>query len=209
MKKTRILLADDHLFLRMGLNTMLGDHRDMCVVGEAANGREAIELARKLKPDIVIMDLMMPELGGAAATRLLHDEMPHVRILILTTFGTANEMSEALRNGASGALTKDVSADELITAIRRIVAGETVITAGLSEKEAEANGSRKPTMLGERQREILAFVARGFTNADIARRFNLSEITVKKHLSAIFEKLGVANRSEAVSTALREHLLKI
>lgn len=206
MKKIRILLADDHRLLRMGLSTLIASERDMEVVGEAENGREAVELARTLRPDIVIMDLMMPELSGAEATRQIHAELPDVKIMILTTFGTSAEMIDALSNGASGALMKDTATEDLVDSIRAIVAGREVIPSKLRHLVREHTSTVK---LSDRHLEILAAVSKGFSNADIARQFGLSEITVKKHLSAIFAKLGVANRAEAVATAFSKQLVKM
>ena len=129
MKKApiRIMLADDHMLMRMGLSTLIDCEDDMKIVGEAKNGRQAVELAHALKPDIIIMDLMMPELSGAEATKLIHDAYPEIKIMVLTSFGTSKEMSDAITNGADGALMKDTAADELIKAIRAIVAGERII----------------------------------------------------------------------------------
>ena len=206
MRKTRILLADDHMLMRMGLSALITSEKDMEVVGEAENGLQAVELALSLKPDIVIMDLMMPELSGAAATQRIHDADPAIRIMILTTFGTSAEMTQAIANGAVGALMKDTATDDLVSAIRAIVAGKRVIPARLQKLAAEDD----PLLsLSDRQLEILSSVARGFSNAEIARQFNLSEITIKKHLSSIFEHLGVSNRTEAAALALSKHLLKM
>ena len=205
MRKTRILLADDHMLMRMGLSALITSEKDMEVVGEAENGLQAVELALSLKPDIVIMDLMMPELSGAAATQRIHDADPAIKIMILTTFGTSAEMAQAIANGAVGALMKDTATDDLVSAIRAIVAGKRVIPARLQKLVEEDNPLFS---LSDRQLEILTSVARGLSNAEIAHQFNLSEITIKKHLSAIFEHLGVSNRTEAAALALRKQLLK-
>ena len=206
MRKTRILLADDHMLMRMGLSALITSEKDMEVVGEAENGLQAVELALSLKPDIVIMDLMMPELSGAAATQRIHDADPAIKIMILTTFGTSAEMAQAIANGAVGALMKDTATDDLVSAIRAIVAGKRVIPARLQKLVAEDDPLFS---LSDRQLEILTSVARGLSNAEIARQFNLSEITIKKHLSTIFEHLGVSNRTEAAALALRKQLLKM
>ena len=205
MRKTRILLADDHMLMRMGLSALITSEKDMEVVGEAENGLQAVELALSLKPDIVIMDLLMPALSGAAATQRIHDANPAIRIMILTTFGTSAEMAQAIANGAVGALMKDTATDDLVSAIRAIVTGKRVIPARLQKLVAEDNPLFS---LSDRQLEILTSVARGLSNAEIARQLNLSEITIKKHLSAIFEQLGVSNRTEAAALALRKQLLK-
>ena len=207
MKKaqTRILLADDHMLMRMGLSTLIACEDDMKIVGEARNGRQAVELAHALKPDIIIMDLMMPELSGAEATRLIHEAYPEIKIMVLTSYATSKEMSDAITNGAVGALMKDTAATDLISAIRAIVAGERIIPERLLRQAEE---DKEVPKLSERHLEILSSVAQGQSNSDIAKQFGLSEISIKKHLSKIFERLGVANRSEAVALALRKQMLK-
>ncbi len=205
MKKIRILLADDHMLMRMGLATLIACEEDMTIVGEAKNGQQAVELAYALKPDIVIMDLMMPELSGAAATKLIHDAYPEIKIMVLTSYATSKEMSDAITNGAAGALMKDTAANDLVKAIRTIAAGERIIPERLQRQADEDNVAPNLT---DRHLEILTSIAQGHSNADIAKRFGVSEITIKKNLSQIFERLGVANRSEAVALALRKQLLK-
>lgn len=207
MKKAqiRIMLADDHMLMRMGLSTLIDCEDDMKIVGEAKNGRQAVELAHALKPDIIIMDLMMPELSGAEATKLIHDAYPEIKIMVLTSFATSKEMSDAIMNGADGALMKDTAADELIGAIRDIVAGKRLIPERLMRQAAEDNITPK---LSDRHLEILSSVAQGQSNSDIAKQYGLSEITIKKQLSTIFARLGVSNRSEAVALALRKQILK-
>ena len=194
MSKIRILLADDHMLMRMGIATLVSTAKDMTVVGEACNGRQAVELAGSLRPDVVIMDLMMPELSGGEATKAIHAAHPGIKIVILTTYGTSAELATAVTNGAVGVLLKDKVEMDLLNTIRFVVEGN---------EEDKAMGK-----LTDRQMEILASVAEGQSNADIALQFGLSEITVKKHLSAIFERLGVANRSEAVALAFRKQMLK-
>lgn len=207
MKKPqiRIMLADDHVLMRMGLSTLVDCEEDMKIVGEAKNGRQAVELAHALKPDIIIMDLMMPELSGAEATKLIHDAYPEIKIMVLTSFGTSKEMSDAITNGADGALMKDTAADELIKAIRAIVAGERIIPDRLMRQAAEDNVTPK---LSDRHLEILSSIAQGQSNSDIAKQYGLSEISIKKQVSKIFARLGVSNRSEAVALALRKQMLK-
>ena len=199
------MLADDHMLMRMGLSTLIDCEEDMKIVGEAKNGRQAVELAHALKPDIVIMDLMMPELSGAEATKLIHDAYPEIKIMVLTSFGTSKEMSDAIMNGADGALMKDTAADELIGAIRSIVAGKRLIPERLMRQAAEDKVTPK---LSDRHLEILSSIAQGQSNSDIAKQYGLSEISIKKQVSKIFEHLGVSNRSEAVALALRKQMLK-
>ena len=206
MSKIRILLADDHMLMRMGISTLVSTAKDMTVVGEARNGREAVELAGSLRPDVVIMDLMMPEMSGGEATKAIHEAHPGIKIVILTTYGTSAELATAVTNGAVGVLLKDKVEMDLLSTIRFVVAGNQVIPTRLLAQIEEDKAMGKLT---DRQMEILASVAQGQSNADIALQFGLSEITVKKHLSAIFERLGVANRSEAVALAFRKQMLKV
>lgn len=205
MNKIRILIADDHMLMRMGIKALCGSTEDMEIVGEAKNGCQAVELAGTLKPDVIIMDLMMPEMLGSEATKLIHDQHPDIKIVILTTFGTSTELAKAVTNGAVGVLLKDTVDVELINAVRFVVAGNQVIPTKLLEQIAQDNAL---TRLTERQVEILSSVALGRSNADIAKQFGLSEITIKKQLSTIFERLGVANRAEAVALAVRKQMIK-
>ena len=205
MSKIRILLADDHMLMRMGIATLVSTAKDMTVVGEACNGRQAVELAGSLRPDVVIMDLMMPEMSGGEATKAIHEAHPGIKIVILTTYGTSAELATAVTNGAVGVLLKDKVEMDLLNTIRFVVEGNQAIPARLL---AQIEEDREMGKLTDRQMEILASVAEGQSNADIALQFGLSEITVKKHLSAIFERLRVANRSEAVALAFRKQMLK-
>ena len=203
--KIRIMLADDHMLMRMGLSTLVACEEDMKIVGEARNGRQAVELALALKPDIIIMDLMMPELSGAEATKLIHEACPEIKIMVLTSFGTSKEMSDAITNGADGALMKDTAANDLIEAIRSIMAGKRLIPERLMRQAEEDNST---SSLSPRHLDILASVAQGQSNSDIAKQFGVSEVAIKKQLSAIFARLGVTNRAEAVALALRKQMLK-
>ena len=205
MKPIRILLADDHTLLRMGLTTLIAEEDDMEIVGEADNGESAVQLAQELNPDIVIMDLMMPRMNGSEATKAIVRTTPTTRILILTTFGTSAELVEAIRNGAAGVLMKDTATSELVSSVRTLVAGGTVIPEEL-RRQAAADTSAE--QLTTRQRAILDSVTRGYSNPTIARQLGISEIGVKKHLQAIFLKVGASNRAEAVAIALRKQLLK-
>ena len=206
MKKTRILIADDHMLMRMGLKSMLQYQTDMTVVGEAANGESAVRLAKELLPDVVIMDLMMPVLDGAEATRQILENNPETKIIILTSFGSSEDMNRALSFGAAGAQIKEAPTDSLIEAIRTVLKGKSAIA---SEIAHEIENMAVPISLTDRQRDILQSVARGLTNKEISVQYGLSPISVKKYLSAIFTKIGAANRTEAVTIALRKHLLKV
>ena len=204
--KIKVLLADDHMFLRVGLSTLIDNKSDMTVVGEAENGLEAVELTRKLKPDVVIMDLMMPEMSGAEATKVIHGEMPEVKIIVLSSYGTSFEMSQAVANGASCALLKDATSEALITAIRDVHAGKKVIAPHLLKMSEEETGNARLT---DHQLELLTAVTKGLTNHDIARQFGIAHVSVKKQLKTIFAKVGAANRTEAVAIAISKQLVKI
>lgn len=206
MKKIRILIADDHMLMRMGVSALISSTADMEIVGEAKNGRQAAELAKTLKPDVVIMDLMMPEMLGSEATGLITADDPDIKVIVLTTYGSSIELAKAIQNGAVGILLKDKVDMDLVNTIRFVVAGNQVIPTRLL-KQIEQD--KALSQLTDRQLTILASVAQGQSNSDIAKSFGLSEITIKKHLSSIFERLGVANRSEAVALALRKQMLKV
>lgn len=206
MNKIRILLADDHSLMRMGLAALIASEPDMEVVGEAVNGREAIDKADSLQPDVLILDLMMPKVSGAAATKEIHGRHPAIRIVVLTSFALSHEMAEAVRNGACGVLSKDAATDDLVRAIRSVVSGKTVFPKRIQNAIREES---ETTELTPRQLEILSSVTRGLSNIDIAKQFGITEICVKKHLQSIFERIGAASRTEAAAIALRKHLLKV
>lgn len=205
MKKVRILIADDHQLIRRGLAEIINDEPDLSVVGEAADGTEAIRLANTLKPDIIIMDLMMPNLNGVEATRQILTSDSKARILILTSFATSLALSQAVDAGAVGVMLKDSTIDEQLAAIRAVANGQEYfppeITAILEENASV-------TKLSPRQLKILEAITRGYTNQDIATMFDISTTAVKQQLHTICRKIGAANRAEATSIALRKHLLK-
>jgi len=205
MKKIRILVADDHAIVRMGLVALLKSEAGLDVVGEADDGASAVRVALEQRPDIVIMDLMMPGLDGIAATREILGQAPEIKVLILTTSTVSDELAGALAAGASGAIIKSSEYSELLTAIRTVNAGGRAISP---EIERLIEEDPPVPQLSARQLEILQSVARGLTNADIAKQLNISADMVKEHLNALFSKIGAANRSEAVAIALRKHLLK-
>lgn len=205
MKKTRILIADDHALMRIGLKSMLRYQPDMSVIGEAANGDAAVRLANELSPDVVIMDLMMPVLNGAEATRRILERHPDTRIIILTSFGNSSDVARAIGHGAVGAQIKEAPTESLIDAIRTVTGGGTAIAPEIRQSIDDGPLS---ISLTERQRGILQSVVRGLTNKEIGAQFGLSPISVKKYLSAIFAKIGAANRTEAAAIALRKQLLK-
>ncbi len=203
--RIKVLIADDHAIVRKGLASLLGTKKDIIVVGEAEDGEEAVQKAVKLTPDVIIMDLMMPKKDGVAATAEIHRLLPETKIMILTSYGTSDGIAHALEAGASGALMKSTEFAEFVSAIRAIAAGERVVAPEIKRQLAE---DPPVPELTPRQTEILHSITRGLTNADIAKLLGIREDSVKEHVNAIFIKLGAANRSEAITIALRKHLLK-
>ena len=201
-----ILIADDHAIVRMGLTTLLGAQEGLEVVGEASNGEQAVARAIKLKPDVVVMDLVMPKKNGVAATAELREKLPSCKCLILTSFGTAEEMQSALKAGAAGILLKSTANRNLVSAIRKIAAGKTVIAEDVEQIMAD---DPPVPELSPRQREILESITQGYSNAQISTQLDISAESVKTHMEKLFAKLGAANRTEAVAIALKKHLLKI
>lgn len=205
-EKIRILIADDHTIVRAGLAALLGTEADFAVVGQAKNGEEAVQEAVRLQPDVVIMDLMMPKKDGVTATAEIQAKAPTAKVVLLTTFGTSDGIAHALRNGAKGAILKNTDNAQLTAAIRTIAQGGTHIAPEIRQQLAV-----DPPIpdLTPRQREILASMVRGLTDRDIARQLGIRQDGVNDHVSTILQKVGAANRTEAVAIALRKHLLKI
>ena len=204
--KTRILLADDHALLRMGLKALIDVQRDMAVVGEAEDGEAAVAAAARLAPDVVVMDLAMPGMDGAEATRRILEARPETRIVILTAFADSADVGRALAYGACGAQMKGGPAEGLLDAIRAVWDGGRAVAPEIARMIAE---TPRPIELTERQKEILSAVARGFTTSDISEMLGISQSAIKQHLAHACEKLGAANRSEAAAIALRKQLVKI
>ena len=206
MDKIKVLIADDHAIVRTGLSMLLEAQGGFDVVGEAENGTDAVRLALRLKPDVVVMDLMMPEMDGIAATREIKAKAAEAKVLILTTSTVSDDLSRALNAGADGAIMKSAANAELIAAIRDIAAGKRTVSPEISRLI-----SQDPPLpeLTPRQKDILASMVRGLTNKDIAQELGIRSDGVNQHIMAILEKLGAANRTEAVAIALRKHLLKM
>ena len=205
-KKTTLMLVDDHAVMRRGLISLLNTQPDLTVVGEAGEGETAVRLTGKLKPDVVILDLMMPEMDGVETARRMLAANPSVRILILTTFGTSDVINRAFDAGARGAVLKTAEFEELLEAIYAVAQDKRFVS-----KEVQQILMDDPPVpeLSARQIEVLESVTRGLSNDDIARQLGISLPRVKEHVNTLLSKLGAANRAEAVAIALRKHLLKI
>lgn len=206
----RVMVVDDQAVVRSGLNAFLTAFDDLSLIGEAGNGREAVRMCDELKPQVIIMDLMMPEMDGVEATRLIHARHPEVAVIVLTSFPDEGLVQKALQAGAISFLMKNTVAEELVTAVRAACAGR----ATLAPEAAQAliNAVNAPNPVGNdltaRELEVLELVARGLSNLEIADRLVVSRSTVKFHVSSILAKLSVATRTEAVSVALQHNLVR-
>ena len=207
----KVMLVDDHAIVRDGLERLVGTAGDMEVVGTAANGCEAVDLAVRCEPDVILMDLSMPEMDGVEATRSLIDNGTTARIVVLTSFGEETRILEALNAGAHGYLLKHIDPDDLLVAIRSAHAGDAPLDprAGrvlLEQRRSPQSGpSGSPGDLTARETEVLRLVGQGLANKQIARRLDISERTVKAHLTSVFQRLGVSDRVQAALWA-KEHL---
>ncbi|WIM95111.1 response regulator transcription factor [Actinoplanes oblitus] len=203
----RILLVDDHPVVRMGLRGMLDAEPDLTVIGEASDGAEGAELALRERPDIVLMDLRMPGADGVEATGRILAADRDIRVMVLTTYESDRDILRAIEAGASGYLLKDASPAELADAVRAAARGETVLAPSVASMLVRQVRSPAPPALSARETEVLKLVSAGLTNADIGKRLFISEATVKTHLLRVFNKLDVADRTAAVTTAMRHGLL--
>jgi two-component system, NarL family, response regulator LiaR len=209
MTRIRVLVVDDHTMVRRGLATFLKVFDDLELAGEAVSGQEAIQSCAELQPDVVLMDMVMPEMDGATATRLIRKQFPAIQVLALTSFKEEVLVQSALQAGAIGYLLKDVSADELAQAIRAAKAGRSTLSPEAAQALVHA-ASQPPAPgfdLTERERAVLALMVEGLNNTQIAGRLTVSPSTIKSHVSNILSKLGVASRTEAVTLALRNRLV--
>jgi DNA-binding NarL/FixJ family response regulator len=204
---TRVLLADDHPVVREGLRGMIDAEPDLTVVGEAGSGAEAIAMAESLCPDVVLMDLRMPDVDGVTATERILATQPEIRIVVVTTYETDADILRAVEAGAAGYLLKDASRAELADAVRDAARGKTVLAPSVAGRLVRLVRQPASAALSSREVEVLGLVARGNTNADIGRELHISEATVKTHLLRAFNKLGVSDRTAAVTTAMSLGLL--
>lgn len=205
----RVMLVDDHTMVRRGLAAFLKVFDDLQLAGEAENGEAAIQLCADILPDVILMDMVMPDMDGAAATRAIRQQFPHVQVIALTSFKEGDLVKKALEAGAIGYLLKDVSADELVRAIRAAHAGRATLSPEAAQALVEtANQPPPPGLdLTERELEVLTLMVEGLNNTQIAGRLTVSSSTIKSHVSNILSKLGVASRTEAVTLALRNHII--
>ena len=206
----RVMLVDDHTVVRRGLGAVLEVSDDMSLVGEASDGEEAIELCERLQPDVILMDLLMPKMDGIAATKAIHERWPKVRIIALTSFKEREYVEGVLKVGATSYLLKNVSADELVSAIRRSMAGQSSLSPEAAQVliQRAIEPAQSGSDLTDRERDILALMVEGKSNGEIAERLFVSQSTVKFHVSNILSKLGVSGRTEAVAIAVKHHLVK-
>lgn len=207
MKQTTVLLVDDHAIFRMGLASLLSTVKDIKVIGDAGDGKTAVAKALALRPDVIIMDLLMPGgMDGAETTKQLLTEWPEAKVVILTTYETADGIGHALDAGARGALVKKAELDSVLEAIRAVAKGELFVAEEITQV-LKSSATCPP--LSPRQTDVLELVSLGLSNDDIAYKLGISAPVVRDYLKAIFAKIGAANRAEAVAIALRKHLLKI
>lgn len=205
----RVLIVDDHPVVRDGVRGMLEGDRDVDVVGEAADGAEAVLAAGRLHPDVVLMDLRMPGVDGTAAITQLAAEVPDARVLVLTTYDTDGDIRRALDAGASGYLLKDAPRDELVRAIQTVASGRIALAPSVASRVVQHLRTPDRDVLTGREVEVLELVAAGHTNRAVAGAMSISEATVKTHLVHIYRKLGVGDRTAAVTTALNRGIIRL
>jgi len=212
--KIRVMITDDHPVVREGLSAMLSREKDIEVVAEAANGNEAIVKARDLKPDIVLMDLRMPEVDGVEAMRQIRTENPDIKFIILTTYDNDEYIFQGIEAGARAYLLKDSPREEMFKAIRVVSEGGSLIEPAVAGKVLDrfaqlSRHVRVPESLSEREVEVLTLIAKGISNKIIATTLNIGESTVKTHIQSIFNKLGVNDRTEAVTEAIKKGIISL
>jgi DNA-binding NarL/FixJ family response regulator len=209
MKPIKILIADDHAIVRAGIRQLLETQPDFEIVAEVENGRQALVQTLILHPDVVLMDLRMPEMDGVEAITAIREQVPDLHILVLTTFDTDGDIVRAVDAGATGYLLKDVPREELFRAVRATARGETVLASSVAARLMGKLRTGGDEMLSAREIEVLLLVARGSTNQEIAESLFISKATVKSHLIQICNKLGVSDRTSAVTTALERGVIRL
>ena len=218
MNPIRVVLVDDHAIVREGLSSMLSTQPDIRIVGEAGTGAEAVALIERMQPDVVLLDLEMPDIGGVGVLEQTRKLTPTPRVLILTAYGSDERIFEAIRVGAKGYLLKEAGLSEVLHAVRVIADGGSLLEPAVTERllrsmerllRDEKKQETQKELLTQRERDMLTYIARGFSNKAIASEMHLAERTIKFYATIIFEKLGVTNRAEAVARALQEQLITL
>lgn len=206
----RVMVVDDHAVVRSGLNAFLSSYDDLQMAGTAKSGEEAVQLCEEIKPDVVLMDLIMPGMDGVAATKAIRKLLPKTQVIILTSFKEDTMIQKAIQAGAIGYLLKDVQADEIAEAIRLVNAGQSILSPEATQ--ALMRVANQPRQLGydlsDRELEVLALMVKGLNNTEIAEKLVVSLSTIKHHVSHILSKLDATNRSEAVAMAVQNHLVE-
>ena len=205
----RILIVEDQRIVREGLTALLEDEAEVEIAGEAADGQQAVDLFGQIQPDVVLMDLQMPLVDGAEATRRIREQAPEAHILVLTTYATDEFIFKALRAGAQGYVLKDASADELLAAIQAVYHGQTWLAPAVAARLVAGVSAGAPEPLTPRELEVLALMGKGASNNEIAATLDITPRTTKVHVQNILGKLGATNRTEAVSIAVRQKLLTL
>ncbi|MEV0585175.1 response regulator transcription factor [Nonomuraea sp. NPDC050310] len=205
----RVLIADDHPVVRDGIRAMLGTQADLEVVGEAVSGADAVRLALELRPDVTLMDLQMPELDGASAISRIREHDPAAKVIVLTTYDTDSDISRAIDAGAIGYLLKDTRREQLFEAVRAAARGESALSPAIATRVLSWARTEPPGSLSGREIEVLGAVARGLSNKAIAAHLCISEATVKTHLLHVFTKLGVDDRTAAVTVAATRGIIRL
>ncbi len=210
----RLLIVDDHVIVRKGLRALLAEIDDIEVIGEAGDGQQAVDLAESFQPDVILMDIIMPNMDGIEATRQITAHQPEARVLALTSFAADDKLFPAIKAGALGYLLKDSDPEELVRAIRQVHRGEPSLHPSIARKVLQELGQpspqpQTPDPLTEREVEVLRFVAKGLSNQAIADQLTIAEVTVRTHVSHILSKLHLANRVQATLYALREGLTSL
>ena len=209
MDKINILMADDHPVVRAGIRGMLETQPDFDVIAEAENGREALEQVSKRKPDVVLIDLRMPEMDGVEAIGMIKENYPEIQILVLTTYDTDADIVRAVEAGATGYLLKDAPRDELFRAVRATARGDTVLAPPVAARLMGKVRDGGETALSAREIDVLMLVARGASNQDVGEKLHISTATVKSHLMQIYQKLSVSDRTAAVTTAIERGIIRL
>jgi len=209
MGRIKILITDDHPVVRSGIRGMLETEPDFDVIAEAKNGREALELVQKFTPDVVLMDLRMPEMEGVEAITKIKESHPNIHILVLTTFDTDADIVRAVEAGATGYMLKDAPREALFQAVRTTARGEAALAPTVASRLMGKMRASGEEALSPREIEVLMLVARGASNQDVAEKLHISKATVKSHLLQIYQKLGVSDRTAAATTAIERGIIRL